>query len=334
MEEDISATRNPAKVEDVYEMEEIIGEGTFSSVVRATHNSSGKKVAIKIIDKSKIQTPKQLSRLHNEIILHKKAKFPYIVNYLEHFETDIDLCIVLELCGGGELFNKIVEKGCFSEKEASTVVRQIIKAVEYLHSIGIVHRDIKPENLLYSSSEDDSSVKLADFGLAKQLEGNSSAKSGRALLKASLSGTTAYCAPERLSHDQESKAVDMWSTGCISYFLLFGVPPFYSTKEDEEENEDEIFDSVLSAKVLFPENRTISSQAKDLILRLLEKDPAKRMTADQGLLHPWLKKETHSLSEEHQNKTAVVAEQRTNLKNSINRVIDAQSQKTQEGSAN
>jgi len=96
------------------------------------------------------------------------------------------------------------------------------------------------------------------------------------MLKASLSGTTAYCAPERLNQDTESKAVDMWSIGCILYFLLFGVPPFYSTKEDEEEHDDEIFDAVIEGKISFPINRPISDMAKDLILRLLEKDPSKK----------------------------------------------------------
>jgi len=95
-------------------MDQILGEGTFSSVVRGVHNVTKKPYAIKIIDKSKIETPKQLLRLKSEIAIHKKAKHPFIVNYVEHYDTDEDLCIVLELCSGGELFNKIVEKGCFS----------------------------------------------------------------------------------------------------------------------------------------------------------------------------------------------------------------------------
>jgi len=275
------------RCEEVYEMEEIIGEGTFSNVVRGVHNEHGKKCAIKIIDKSKFQTDKQKWRIRNEIALHRKCKHPHITRFLEYYESDIDICLVLELCEGGELFNRIVEKGCFSEKEASRAIRQITSAVQFLHSMGIVHRDIKPENLLYLTRDDDSDIKLADFGLAKELE--PTAGGGRSMLKASLSGTPAYCAPERLNQDQESKAVDMWSIGCIMYFLLFGVPPFYSNKEDEEECDDEIIDSVMEANVTFPEGKTISALAKDLILRLLEKDPTKRITADEVLMHPWIK---------------------------------------------
>eukprot|EP01118_Nematostelium_gracile_P002318 TRINITY_DN1254_c0_g1_i3.p1 TRINITY_DN1254_c0_g1~~TRINITY_DN1254_c0_g1_i3.p1 ORF type:complete len:304 (-),score=59.35 TRINITY_DN1254_c0_g1_i3:174-1085(-) len=272
------------RCEDVYEMEEIIGEGTFSSVVRGVHNETSQKFAIKIIDKANIETDKQKWRLRNEIDLHRKCKHPFIAHFIEYYESDIDVCIVMELCEGGELFNRIVEKGSFTEKEASRTLRQITTAVQYLHSKGIVHRDIKPENLLYVSNDKDSDIKLGDFGLAKEAESN-----GRAALKASMSGTTAYCAPERLSQEQESKAVDIWSIGCILYFLLYGVPPFYSNKEDEEECEDEIFDSVIEANVTFPEHKNISNQAKDLILRLLEKDPTRRLTAEEVLVHPWIK---------------------------------------------
>jgi len=285
----------------------------------------GKQAGKSSLKESKIDSQKQLWRLQNEISIHKGAKHPFIVNYVEHYDTNEDLCIVMELCEGGELFNRIVEKGCFSEKDASRVVKQITKAVEYLHSIGIVHRDIKPENLLFSTIENDSVIKLADFGLAKQLE----YQGGRALLKASLSGTPAYCAPERLSQDQESKAVDMWSIGCITYFLLFGVPPFYSEKEDEEENEDEIIDSVVEGIISFPINRPISEMAKDLILRLLDKDPSKRISAEQTLLHPWIK--SVILSEEFEKKPTVSSNQvRASLKNSINRVIDVHCQSGKE----
>jgi len=273
------------KCDEVYEMEEIIGEGTFSDVVRGVHQETGQKYAIKIIDKAKFQTEKQKWRLRNEIMLHKKCKHPFVAHFIEYYESDVDICIVMELCKGGELFNRIVERGSFSEKEASRTLRQICTAVQFLHSKGIVHRDIKPENLLYMTTDPDSDIKLADFGLAKEIENK---EEGRNMLKASLSGTPAYCAPERLNQDQESKAVDLWSIGCIMYFLLFGVPPFYSNKEDEEECDDEIFDSVMEANVTFPEDKPISVLAKDLLLRLLEKDPTKRITADEVLMHGWI----------------------------------------------
>lgn len=311
------------RCEELYEMEEIIGEGTFSSVVRAVHNASKLPVAIKIIDKTKIENPKQLSRIHNEIALHKKCKHPNIVSFLEAHETSIDVCIVMELCKGGELFDRIVKKGSFSERDACFVVRQVLLAVNYLHSMGIVHRDIKPENILYTSQEADI-IKLADFGLSKQLMEK---PEGRAYLKASLSGTPAYCAPERLSEHTESKAVDIWSIGCIAYFLLFGVPPFYSEKEDEDEHDNEVIDSVIEGIVKFRENRQVSDQARDLILRLLDKDPTRRITAEDALLHPWIR--NHSLSDsEAQPYYPSSSEDSAHLKTSINRVIDASSHAT------
>lgn len=304
----------PHRCEDVYEMEDIIGEGTFSDVVRGVKD--GQKYAIKIIDKTKITTEKQKWRLKNEIAIHKQCLHPNIARYIEYYESDIDVCIVMELCDGGELFNRIVEKGCFSEGEASRAIQQICCGVQHLHHKGIVHRDIKPENLLYTSKKEDSILKLADFGLAKEI----SEEEGRAMLKASLSGTTAYCAPERLNQSQEGKAVDMWSIGCIMYFLLFGVPPFYSEAEDEDEQEEEIFEAVKEGNAEFPPDRHISDLAASLIQRLLEKDPAKRATADEVLCHPWIK--SHSLNEDHSFAKAQNSGGRAFLKSSINKIID------------
>jgi len=312
------------RCEEIYEMEEIIGEGMFSDVVRGLHIESGERYAIKIIDKSKFQTDKQKWRIRNEISLHKKCKHPNITHFIEYYESDIDICMVMELCEGGELFNRIVERGCFSEREASRTIRHIAAAVQFLHSKGIVHRDIKPENILYVSHDDDSLLKLADFGLAKQLD---SREGGRSMLKASVSGTPAYCAPERLNQDQESKAVDLWSIGCIMYFLLFGVPPFYSNKENEEECDDEIFDSVLEANVSFPEGKQISDLAKDVLLRLLEKEPTKRIVVEELLIHPWVKNQKQSEEPNHPlPKTKGGQGDRAVLKSSINRVIDLQVQ--------
>jgi len=266
-----------------------------------------------------LKTEKQKVRLRNEIGLHKKCNHPNIVKFVEFIESDIDVCLVLEICDGGELFNRIADKGTFSEKEASRTIKQTCLAVQYLHNMGIVHRDIKPENLLYTSKDENADIKLADFGLAKQLD----SQDGRSMLKASLSGTTAYCAPERLNQHQESKAVDMWSIGCILYFLLFGAPPFYSEKEDEDECEGDIIDSVRKCEVKFPENKPISEMAKDLIFRLLEREPGKRITADEVLVHPWIK--SHSLPAEHPPiLKPSISDNRALLKASINRLIDLQ----------
>jgi len=321
LDRNINQTNKP-RCEEVYEMDKIMGSGTFSDVVRGKHQD-GNFYAIKIIDKSKVETAKQKWRIQNEICLHNLCNHPNIVKMIEYYESDIDICLVLELCEGGELFNRIVERGCFSEREASRVLKQIVTAVEYMHKLGIVHRDIKPENILFQTTEEGSDIKIVDFGLAKQQEARSP---GRSFLKASTSGTTAYCAPERLNQIQESKAVDMWSVGCIMYFLLFGVPPFYSEKEDEDEHDDEICKAVLGGNISFDRNRTISSSAQDLLLRLLESDPSKRITAEVVLLHPWIKNTSLSGEQVQASDQAVTAKAheigRDILKSSINRVID------------
>jgi len=313
------------RCEEVYDMEEIIGEGTFSNVVRGCQVETGERYAIKILDKAKIQTEKQKWRVKNEVNLHRKCKHPYIAHFVEYYESDIDICLVMELCEGGELFNRIVELGCFSEREASRTIRQIATAVQFLHAKGVVHRDIKPENLLYISTDDESDIKLVDFGLAKEID----REGGRSMLKASLSGTPAYCAPERLNQDQESKAVDLWSIGCIMYFLLFGLPPFYSNKEDEGECDDEIFDSVLEGNITFPDGKQISELGKDLLFRLLEKDPTKRITAEEVLLHPWIKSSQKQSEEVNYSMSKSKGGQgdRALLKSSINRVIDLKAEK-------
>jgi len=244
---------------------------------------------------------------------------------VEHYESDIDISIVFELCSGGELFERIAEKGPFSETNARLILKQILSAIQCLHVMGIVHRDIKPENIFFVNKED-SDIKIGDFGLAKILDGKNVVEDvpnspGRNFLKASMSGTPAYCAPERLQNDSESKAVDMWSVGCILYFMLYGRPPFYSQNEDEDEAQDEIMDAVTECKVVYDSEAKISDQAKDLIGRLLNPDPSKRATADNALNHSWMK--STEQNEKQLLKKEVI--NRDYLKKSINHVIDARS---------
>lgn len=337
------AQKASPRCEDVYEFEEIIGSGTFSDVVRGRHKLTNELVAIKIIDKKKIENNKQRQRLQNEIRLHKCCSHSSIVQLLEFFETDIDVCLVLELCEGGELFERLVEKKqkdqtCFSEQQSKRIMFQILSAVKYLHDQGIVHRDIKPENIVCAQRSEDTEVKLADFGLAKQVKKENN---GRELLKASASGTTLYCAPERLKQSEESMAVDIWSVGCIMYFIIFGEPPFYSAKEDEDENEAEVMEFVTKGTIQFPPSVHLSEQLKDFLLKLLEKEPQKRITAGSALQHPWMKTESKEMmqvsssdekksipsnqtssKEETSNTMSKAKNERNLLKCSINRVID------------
>ncbi|KAG1690851.1 hypothetical protein DVH05_027453 [Phytophthora capsici] len=184
--------------------------------------------------------------------------------------------MVMEEMSGGELFDRIVEKEKYSEKEASCVVKKLADALLYCHQKGIVHRDLKPENLLYQSTDEDAEIKIADFGLAKLIKGDS--------LMQTACGTPGYVAPEILEGRPYGAEVDLWSLGVIAYILLCGFPPFY------DENNAALFQSIKSGVYDYPSPYwdCVSDSAKDLISRLLVVDPKKRFNAQQVLDHPWV----------------------------------------------
>ncbi|XP_056371674.1 calcium/calmodulin-dependent protein kinase type 1D isoform X2 [Oenanthe melanoleuca] len=186
----------------------------------------------------------------------------------------------MQLVSGGELFDRIVEKGFYTEKDASTLIRQVLDAVYYLHRMGIVHRDLKPENLLYYSQDEESKIMISDFGLSKM--------EGKGDVMSTACGTPGYVAPEVLAQKPYSKAVDCWSIGVIAYILLCGYPPFY------DENDSKLFEQILKAEYEFdsPYWDDISESAKDFIRNLMEKDPNKRYTCEQAARHPWIAGDT------------------------------------------
>jgi len=187
----------------------------------------------------------------------------------------------MELLTGGELFDRIVAKGSFSEREASEVTKNVTDAIAYIHKIGIVHRDLKPENLLFLNKDGDSPIKITDFGLAK-FRANNGVEMHTAC------GTPGYVAPEVLKSENYTKAVDMWSLGVILYILLCGFPPFYHPKTAE------LYKLIKKGEFDFPAPywTDISDSAKDLVRKLLTVDPKKRYTAEQVLQHPWVKGST------------------------------------------
>lgn len=276
----ITATMQTEKsVTDVYEFEEIIGEGSFSSVVLATNNETKKQYAIKIIDKSKVIDEIQRDRIDREIEILKRCKHPNIIKFIEAFESDAEISLVLELMQGGDLFDRITSRGFFKEEDARHAMNSIMSAVDYLHERSIVHRDLKPENLLYDSKDEDATLKIADFGLSKYSNETDGLETP--------CGTLAYTAPEVTNRKVYRKAVDIWSCGCIMYFMLFGKPPFYS------DDEEEIYELVSEGTWTFPDKPRVSDSARELIGYLMEKDPNKRYTAKQALTHPWMTSSGH-----------------------------------------
>ncbi|XP_051748433.1 calcium/calmodulin-dependent protein kinase type 1D [Ctenopharyngodon idella] len=275
---DCSWKKQVDDIKEMFEFKEVLGTGAFSEVVLAEERSTGKMFAVKCIPKKALKGKE--SSIENEIAVLRKIKHENIVALEDIYESSNHLYLIMQLVSGGELFDRIVEKGFYTEKDASTLIRQVLDAVNYLHTMGIVHRDLKPENLLYFNPQDGSKIMISDFGLSK-MEGTGDVMS-------TACGTPGYVAPEVLAQKPYSKAVDCWSIGVIAYILLCGYPPFY------DENDSKLFEQILKADYEFdaPYWDDISDSAKDFISCLMEKDPSKRYTCDQALRHPWIAGDT------------------------------------------
>uniref|UniRef100_A0A9J8ANY3 Calcium/calmodulin-dependent protein kinase 1Db n=1 Tax=Cyprinus carpio carpio TaxID=630221 RepID=A0A9J8ANY3_CYPCA len=208
-------------------------------------------------------------------------KHENIVALEDIYESPTHLYLIMQLVSGGELFDRIVERGFYTEQDASALIKQVVDAVNYLHSLGIVHRDLKPENLLYYNPHEESKIMISDFGLSK-MEGAAND------IMSTACGTPGYVAPEVLAQKPYSKAVDCWSIGVIAYILLCGYPPFY------DENDSKLFEQILRAEYEFdsPYWDDISDSAKDFIRNLMQKDPEKRLTCEEALRHPWIAGDT------------------------------------------
>eukprot|EP01097_Dermamoeba_algensis_P002647 TRINITY_DN2047_c0_g1_i1.p1 TRINITY_DN2047_c0_g1~~TRINITY_DN2047_c0_g1_i1.p1 ORF type:complete len:362 (-),score=66.70 TRINITY_DN2047_c0_g1_i1:76-1161(-) len=263
-------------IAEKYDFGREIGRGGFSVVYEATDKTTGQKYAIKHIKKETMAEAEDLQLLKREIRIMKKVSHPNILKLYEVYEEDDDFYLVMELVKGKELFDRIVERGQYSERDASAIIRQLLSAIAYLHSLGIAHRDLKPENLL--SYGDPETVKLVDFGFSKNF--------GEEKMVTSV-GSPGYVAPEILTNESYDMAVDMWSVGVIIYVLLCGFPPFYA------DSPPDLFKKILAVEYDFddPAWDYVSDAAKDLIRHLLVKDPKKRLTADECLSDPWVKGE-------------------------------------------
>ncbi|KAH9286560.1 Calcium/calmodulin-dependent protein kinase type 1 [Echinococcus granulosus] len=285
-------TANPKSI-DRYCMKELLGTGAFSEVRLAEDKlNPGTFCAIKCIRKRSHQKQSEEdapneddfksreASLKNEISVLRRLSHPNIVQLIDAFEDEDSYYLIMELVTGGELFDRIVDKGSFTEKDASDLIRQVLLATEYMHSREVVHRDLKPENLLFYSPLPTSKIMISDFGLSRidENEGPLSA----------ACGTPGYVAPEVLSAQSGKKGygkeVDCWAIGVITYILLCGYPPFY------DESDQELFRQIQKARYEFdsPYWDEISDSAKSFIRSLLQKDPSRRASCAEALAHPWI----------------------------------------------
>jgi len=273
-EEEVQNTNNnkEQKFRDRFTLGEELGRGGFSIVKKGIEMETNKVYAIKIIAKN--QSDDELALLKREIEIMRKLKHEHIISLQSVFDEEDNIFLVLELATGGELFDQIISKGTYSERDAASIIRQILEAVAYMHSNGIAHRDLKPENLLVTGENQDV-IKISDFGLSKDF--------GNDNLKTSC-GTPDYVAPEVLRGTNYDNSVDVWSVGVITYILLCGFPPFYGN------NDQQIFNKILKCEYDFPSPDwdNISDDAKEFIQALLVLNPNERPSSEQCLEAPWI----------------------------------------------
>jgi calcium/calmodulin-dependent protein kinase I len=261
-------------VEKKYKIGKALGTGNFSVVKRCTDRETGIEYAMKIIDKKMVEGKEEM--IETEVAILRKVKHKNVISMVEAFDTADKLYLVMDLATGGELFERIVKKGSYTEADASALVRSMLEAIDYLHDLDIIHRDLKPENLLFADESETANLMITDFGLSKMMND--------ATFLTTACGTPGYVAPEVLKQKGYGKSVDLWSIGVITYILLCGYPPFY------DEDQASLFETIIRGKFEFHAEYWggISASAKDLIKKLLTTDPAKRLTAKQALEHPWV----------------------------------------------
>ncbi|CAI5465114.1 unnamed protein product [Closterium sp. Yama58-4] len=259
-----------------------IGEGRFGTIRTCLERATGQVYACKTILKKTIETVEDADDVRREVtFLAMLRGHPSVITLQEVFEDDKAIHLVMELCAGGDLFDRIKSLGQIPEADAALVVKQLLEALLHCRSLGILHRDIKPENILLCSPSENVPIKLIDFGVATVLEENS--------LCREMAGTPEYMAPEVLDECYNYEA-DVWSAGVSLYVMLSGVPPFWESSNRTLE------EAIRKKKVVFKYWRwaTVSEEAKDLISRMLEKDPLDRITVREVLAHPWIQKHTKS----------------------------------------
>ncbi|KAK4478851.1 hypothetical protein RD792_014356 [Penstemon davidsonii] len=268
--------RKTENLKEKYSLGRKLGQGQFGTTFLCVEKGTNKEFACKSIAKRKLTTEEDVEDVRREIqIMHHLAGHPNVISIVGAYEDAVAVHVVMELCAGGELFDRIIQRGHYTERKAAELARLIVGVVETCHSLGVMHRDLKPENFLFVNEKEESPLKTIDFGLSVFF------RPGETFTD--VVGSPYYVAPEvlRKHYGQEC---DVWSAGVILYILLSGVPPFW------DETEQGIFEQVLRGELDFVSEPwpSISDSAKDLVRKMLVRDPKKRLTAHQVLCHPWI----------------------------------------------
>ncbi|XP_012499117.1 PREDICTED: serine/threonine-protein kinase H2 [Propithecus coquereli] len=258
-----------------YDIKALIGTGSFSWVVRVEQKTTKKPFAIKVME-TRVREGREVCE--SELNVLRRVRHCYIVQLLEIFEAQDRVYVVMELATGGELFDRLIAQGSFTEGDAVRILRMVADGIRYLHALQITHRDLKPENLLYYHPGAESKILITDFGLA-----HSGNKRGDWMMR-TLCGTPEYIAPEVLLRKPYTSAVDMWALGVITYVLLSGFLPF------DDESHTRLYRKILKGKYNYTGEPwpSISHLAKDFIDKLLILEASHRMSACQALDHPWV----------------------------------------------
>ncbi|XP_043951839.1 calcium/calmodulin-dependent protein kinase type II subunit beta isoform X2 [Gambusia affinis] len=285
------ATTTCTRFTDEYQLYEELGKGAFSVVRRCAKLCTGQEYAAKIINTKKLSA-RDHQKLEREARICRLLKHPNIVRLHDSISEEGFHYLIFDLVTGGELFEDIVAREYYSEADASHCIHQILDSVSYTHQHDIVHRDLKPENLLLASKCKNAAVKLADFGLAIEVQGDQQAWFG-------FAGTPGYLSPEVLRKEAYGKPVDIWACGVILYILLVGYPPFW------DEDQHKLYQQIKAGAYDFPspEWDTVTPEAKNLINQMLTINPAKRITAQEALKHPWVCQRSTVASMMHRQET-------------------------------
>lgn len=294
------AQQTSTRFSEEYDLKEELGRGAFSIVRRCIQKASGLEFAAKIINTKKLSA-RDHQKLEREARICRRLKHPNIVRLHDSIAEEGYHYLVFDLVTGGELFEDIVAREFYSEADASHCIQQILESVAHCHANNVVHRDLKPENLLLASKAKGAAVKLADFGLAIEVQGDQMAWFG-------FAGTPGYLAPEVLKKEPYGKPVDIWACGVILYILLVGYPPFW------DEDQHRLYAQIKSGSYDYPSpewdtvtgskgSQDYADSVKALIDSMLCLDPKKRITAGDALKHPWICQRERVASVMHRQET-------------------------------